>query len=225
MNSSVETILIYTILAGLLSIVYGFFTGKQILNASSGNDKMRDIASAIQIGAKAYLNRQYKTIAIVGVVVLIIISYAFSILVGLGYLIGAALSGIAGYVGMLVSVEANVRTAEASRKGLSNGLSVAFKSGAVTGMLVAGLALLAIAVYYYLLLKFNINEREIVNALVALGFGASLISIFARLGGGIFTKGADVGADLVGKVEAGIPEDDPRNPSVIADNVGDNVGD
>ena len=167
MNSSVETILIYTILAGLLSIVYGFFTGKQILNASSGNDKMRDIASAIQIGAKAYLNRQYKTIAIVGVVVLIIISYAFSILVGLGYLIGAALSGIAGYVGMLVSVEANVRTAEASRKGLSNGLSVAFKSGAVTGMLVAGLALLAIAVYYYLLLKFNINEREIVNAPVS----------------------------------------------------------
>ena len=225
MNSSVETILIYTILAGLLSIVYGFFTGKQILNASSGNDKMRDIASAIQIGAKAYLNRQYKTIAIVGVVVLIIISYAFSILVGLGYLIGAALSGIAGYVGMLVSVEANVRTAEASRKGLSNGLSVAFKSGAVTGMLVAGLALLAIAVYYYLLLKFNINEREIVNALVALGFGASLISIFARLGGGIFTKGADVGEDLAGKVEAGIQEDDPRNPAVIADNVGDNVGD
>ena len=197
MNSSVETILSYTILAGLLSIVYGFFTGKQILNASSGNDKMREIASAIQIGAKAYLNRQYKTIAIVGVVVLVIISYAFSILVGLGYLLGAALSGIAGYVGMLVSVEANVRTAEASRKGLSQGLSVAFKSGAVTGMLVAGLALLSIAVYYYLLLKLGVDEREIVNALVALGFGASLISIFARLGGGIFTKGADVGADLV----------------------------
>ena len=206
MSSSVETILIYTIIAGLLSIVYGYFTGKSILSSSPGNSKMQEIASAIQIGAKAYLNRQYKTIAIVGVVVLIIISIAFSPLVGLGYLIGATLSGIAGYVGMLVSVQANVRTAEAARKGLSAGLSLAFRSGAVTGMLVAGLALLSIAVYYFLLLKFNIDEREIVNALVALGFGASLISIFARLGGGIFTKGADVGADLVGKVEAGIPE-------------------
>ncbi len=225
MNSSSETILLYIIAAGIISIIYGFFTGRNILNSSSGNAKMIEIASAIQEGARAYLNRQYKTIAVVGVVVLIIISVAFSPLVGLGYLIGAALSGIAGYVGMLVSVQANVRTAEASRKSLANGLSIAFKSGAVTGMLVAGLALLSIAVYYYFLVKIGINEREIVNALVALGFGASLISIFARLGGGIFTKGADVGADLVGKVEAGIPEDDPRNPAVIADNVGDNVGD
>ncbi len=225
MNSSTETILLYIIAAGIISIVYGFFTGRNILNSSSGNSKMIEIASAIQVGARAYLNRQYKTIAIVGAVVLIIISVAFSPLVGLGYLIGAALSGIAGYVGMLVSVQANVRTAEASRKSLANGLSIAFKSGAVTGMLVAGLALLSIAVYYYFLVKIGIEEREIVNALVALGFGASLISIFARLGGGIFTKGADVGADLVGKVEAGIPEDDPRNPAVIADNVGDNVGD
>ena len=225
MEASTSNVLQLIILSGLLSIVYGYFTGKNILSSSAGNNKMQEIASAIQVGAKAYLNRQYKTIAVVGLVVLVIISYAFSILVGLGYLIGASLSGIAGYVGMLVSVQANVRTAEASRKGLSQGLSIAFKSGAVTGMLVAGLALLAIAVYYYLLLLFGIDEREIVNALVALGFGASLISIFARLGGGIFTKGADVGADLVGKVEAGIPEDDPRNPAVIADNVGDNVGD
>ena len=225
MNASIETILYYTIFAGLLSIIYGYVTGSNIIKSSPGNNKMQEIASAIQIGAKAYLNRQYKTIAIVGIVILVIIIFAFSFLVGLGYLIGATLSGIAGYVGMLVSVQANVRTAEASRKGLANGLSIAFKSGAITGMLVAGLALLAIAVYYFILLKMEIDEREIVNALVALGFGASLISIFARLGGGIFTKGADVGADLVGKVEAGIPEDDPRNPAVIADNVGDNVGD
>ena len=213
------------IFVGLLAVVYSYFLSKQIISSSPGNSKMQEIAEAIQIGAKAYLSRQYKTIAIVGVIVLLIISYFFSLLVGLGYLIGALLSGVAGYVGMLISVKANVRTAEASRTSLQEGLTMAFKSGAITGLLVAGLALLAISIYYWVLISFNVESRELINALIALGFGASLISIFARLGGGIFTKGADVGADLVGKVEAGIPEDDPRNPAVIADNVGDNVGD
>ena len=222
---SVNELLYVIIFTGLIAVFYSYLLSKQILKASPGNAKMQEIAEAIQIGAKAYLKRQYITIAIVGLVVLAIVSFFFSPLVGLGYFIGSTLSGIAGYVGMLISVEANVRTAEASRKGLQAGLTMAFKSGAITGLLVAGLALLSIAIYYLILIDLNVESREIINALVALGFGASLISIFARLGGGIFTKGADVGADLVGKVEAGIPEDDPRNPAVIADNVGDNVGD
>ena len=210
---------------GILAVAYSYLLSGQIISSSAGNSKMQEIAEAIQIGAKAYLNRQYKTIAIVGVIVLAIVTYFFNYLVGIGYFIGAFLSGVAGYVGMLISVKANVRTAEAARNSLQSGLTIAFKSGAITGLLVAGLALLAITFYYIVLINLNVDNREIINALVALGFGASLISIFARLGGGIFTKGADVGADLVGKVEAGIPEDDPRNPAVIADNVGDNVGD
>ena len=221
----VNELLYLIIFTGVIAVAYSYLLSSQILNSSAGNAKMQEIAEAIQIGAKAYLKRQYTTIAFVGVIVLAIVSYFFGPLVGLGYFIGAALSGIAGYVGMLISVKANVRTAEAARNSLQAGLTMAFKSGAITGLLVAGLALLAIAIYYNILLLYNVESREVINALVALGFGASLISIFARLGGGIFTKGADVGADLVGKVEAGIPEDDPRNPAVIADNVGDNVGD
>ncbi|BBC73791.1 sodium-translocating pyrophosphatase [Altererythrobacter sp. B11] len=213
---------------GLLAVVYGFVTSRQVLGANAGSEKMQEIAGAIQEGAQAYLKRQYTTIAIVGVIMAVIVALFLGAMSATGFVLGAVLSGLAGFIGMNISVRANVRTAAAAQAGLQQGLTLAFRAGAITGMLVAGLALLAIAGFFYVLIgpmALPANDREVTRALTALAFGASLISIFARLGGGIFTKAADVGADLVGKVEAGIPEDDPRNPAVIADNVGDNVGD